>query len=233
MSSSLARLAVLAVSLVAGASTALAAGGGPMSSGPSVGNYEERQASPEERAKSAYNAGIKSIKKAKDYEADAAAASTPEKKAKANEKAAKVFNKALDQFQEAVGNEPDMPEAWNYIGFANRHLGAYAESLDAYNKALSLNPQYFEAIEYRAEAYLGLNRIDDAKSAYMDLFRDARPLSDQLLGSMQAWVAARRQDAKGLETAQIDAFEQWLSERSGIAKQTASMGFGEAPRNWQ
>jgi tetratricopeptide (TPR) repeat protein len=232
MSKSLTRLVVVALSLGA-VQAAQAAGGGPMSSGPSVGNFAEREVSPEERAKNSYNAGIKSIKKAKEYEANAASASTPEKKAKANEKAGKAYNKALEQFTDAVGNQPDMAEAWNYIGFANRHLGAYAESLDAYNKALTLNPAYYEAVEYRAEAYLGLNRIDDAKSAYMDLFRDARPLSDQLLGSMQAWAAARRQDAKGLETSQIESFEQWLSERSGIAKQTASLGFGDAPKNWQ
>ena len=219
MSKSLTRLAAIAgLSVVAQA--VLAAGGGPMSSGPAVGGVEARESSPQEKAKSAYNAGIKSIKKARELDADAASAATPEKKAKAAEKAGKAYNKALDQFNEAVSNQPDLAEAWNYIGFANRHLGAYAESLDAYNKALSLNPRYFEAIEYRAEAYLGLNRIEDAKTAYMDLFREARPLSDQLLQAMQSWAVQRRQDAKGLESSQLDAFEQWLNERAGVAKPT-------------
>lgn len=212
---------------------ALAAGGGSMPSGPSVSNFEPRELPPEEKAKQSYNAGIKSIKKAKDYEADAAKAATPEKKAKATEKANKAYNTALAQFTEAVTNKADMVEAWNYVGFANRHLGAYAESLEAYDHALSLNPKYFEAVEYRGEAYLGLNRIDDAKTAYMDLYRDARPLSDQLLGAMQQWVTERRADGKGLAAAQLDSFEQWLSERTTIAKQTASLGSGEAVRSWK
>lgn len=229
---SLTRIGVIVfASLWAGA--VLAAGGGSMPSGPSTANFEPRELPPEEKAKQSYNAGIKSIKKAKDYEADAAKASTPEKKAKATDKANRAYNNALEQFTDAVSNKAEMVEAWNYIGFANRHLGAYAESLEAYDHALSLNPKYFEAVEYRGEAYLGLNRIDDAKTAYMDLYRDARPLSDQLLVAMQTWVAERRQDGKGLAAAQIDAFEQWLSERSTIAKQTASLGSGDAVRTWK
>ena len=177
--------------------------------------------------------GFKLIKKAKDYDADADKASTPEKKSKAAEKAAKAYNKALEEFTTAVSNRSDMVEAWNYIGFANRHLGAYAESLEAYDHALSLNPKYFQAVEYRGEAYLGLNRLDDAKSAYMDLFRDARPLSDELLTAMQKWVAERRQEAKGVAAAQIDEFEKWLGERGTIAKQTASLGAGDAAKIWR
>jgi tetratricopeptide (TPR) repeat protein len=204
-----------------------------MPSGPSAANFEPRELPPEEKAKQSYNAGIKSIKKAKDYDADAIKASTPEKKAKAMEKANKAYNNALEQFTDAVTNKADMVEAWNYIGYADRHLGAYAESLEAYDRALSLNPKYFDAVEYRAEAYLGLNRIDDAKTAYMDLYRDSRPLSDQLLGAMQQWLTDRRQDAKGLAPAQIEAFEQWLSERTTIAKQTASLGSGEPVKSWK
>ena len=229
---SLTRIGVFAfMSLWVG--VALANGGGSMSSGPSAANFEPRELPPEEKAKQSYNAGIKSIKKAKDYEADAAKASLPAKKAKATDKANKAYNKALEQFTDAVTNKADMVEAWNYIGFADRHLGAYAESLEAYDHALSLNPKYFDAVEYRAEAYLGLNRIDDAKSAYMDLYRDARPLSDQLLGAMQQWVTDRRADGKGLAVAQIDAFEQWLNERATIAKQTASLGSGDPVRSWK
>jgi tetratricopeptide (TPR) repeat protein len=230
---SLARLSGISFALLMAATTCMASGGGPMTGGNSAASFEPREQSPAEQAKDAYNSGIKSIKRAKEYDADAEKASTPEKKSKAMEKAGKAYNKALEQFTTAVGNQPDMVEAWNYIGFADRHLGAYAESLEAYDHALSLNPKYVEAIEYRAEAYLGLNRIDDAKSAYMDLFRDARPLSDQLLTAMQKWLADRRQDSKGVSTPQIEAFEQWLNERGTIAKQTASLGTGDAVKNWQ
>ena len=229
---SLARRFGLACAMLMAGTTCMAAGGGPMPGGMSSPSFEPREASPAEQAREAYNNGIKAIKKAKDYDADADKAASPDKKAKAQEKAAKAYNRALEQFTAAVSNKPDMVEAWNYIGFADRHLGAYAESLEAYDHALSLNPKYVEAVEYRGEAYLGLNRIDDAKTAYMDLFRDARPLSDQLLAAMQKWVADRRQDAKGATAAQIDDFEKWVAERGTIARQTASLGRGAAVKSW-
>ena len=233
MSMILARAGVMAFASLLVCQSSFAAGGGSIPSGPSASNFEPREVPPEEKAKDSYNAGIKSVKRAKEYEADAAKAASPEKKAKAMDKAGKAYNKALEQFTDAVTNKPEMVEAWNYIGYADRHLGAYAESLEAYDHALSLNPKYFEAVEYRGEAYLGLNRIDEAKAAYMDLYRDARPLSDQLLAAMQQWVSDRRQDAKGVEAAQIDAFELWVGERGTIAKQTASLGSGAPVRNWQ
>ena len=229
---SLARLSGIAIAMLLTATTCIANGGGSMPSGNAAASFEPRELSPAEQAKESYNTGVKWIKKAKDYDADADKASTPEKKAKAAEKAGKAYNKALENFTTAVGAQPDMVEAWNYIGFANRHLGAYAESLEAYDHALSLSPKYANAVEYRAEAYLGLNRIDDAKGAYMDLFRDARPLSDQLLAAMQKWVSERRQDAKGVAAPVIDAFEQWVNERGAIAKQTASLATGDAAKTW-
>ena len=70
-------------------------------------------------------------------------------------------------------------------------------------------------------AYLGLNRIDDAKNAYMQLFQSARPLADQLMAEMQKWVAERR--AAGNAAAEVDALAQWIDERSNIARQTASL----------
>jgi tetratricopeptide (TPR) repeat protein len=119
-----------------------------------------------------------------------------------------------------------MYQAWNYIGFANRHLGNYDAALSAYAKALELNPAYPEAVEYRGEAYLGLNKIDEAKEAYMTLFRESRGLADELMTSMRRWTDARRTDAQGLAPDVIEAFSKWVDERAGIAAQTASLALG-------
>ena len=201
-------------------------GGGPMPS--AAGN-----ARPEDLAKAAYNAGVHSIKKAQDSDAEAANAGSPAKSAKAAEKAQKLYRKAAEQFIDAVGAAPTMYQAWNYLGFAKRHLGDYEDSLGAYAKALELNPNYPDAIEYRGEAYLGLNKLDAAKEAYMSLFRDSRPLADELMASMQRWTEARRKDAQGVSGEEIEAFAKWLSERAGVAAQTASMAVGTAPAVWR
>jgi tetratricopeptide (TPR) repeat protein len=208
-----------------------AAGGGGMPSGGSSGSIEATPQTPEELAKAAYNSGVRSVKNAKGYEDDVAKATKDEKKAKAGEKARKAYTKALAQFNEAVQQQPDMYQAWNYLGFAHRHLGDYDAALVAYAKALQLKPDYAEAIEYRGEAYLGLNQLDAAKEAYMALFRDARPLADQLMAAMQQWLTARRGDAKGVATEDLDAFSKWVDERSQVAQQTASLAVG-APSGW-
>jgi tetratricopeptide (TPR) repeat protein len=119
-----------------------------------------------------------------------------------------------------------MHEGWNYLGFARRHLGRYDAALEAYERALKLKPGYADAIEYRGETYLGLNRLDDARKAYMDLFASSRPHADQLLASMQEYVEARRKEPHGLEARQLDEFARWVDERAGIAQQTASLDTG-------
>jgi tetratricopeptide (TPR) repeat protein len=201
-------------------------GGSAPSGGSSAGAASQRN--PEDAAKSAYNTGVRGVKKAQDYDADAAKASTPEKAAKAHDKAQKAYRESLESFINAVGADPKMYQAWNYLGFANRHLGNYGDALSAYAKALEINPNYPDAIEYRGEAYLGLNQIEEAKGAYMALFRDSRPLADELMAAMRHWTDARRQDAQGLSSADVEAFAKWMDERAGIAAQTASLGVGAA-----
>jgi len=101
-------------------------------------------------------------------------------------------------------------------------LGAYNESIDDYNHTLTLKPELYEAVEHRAEAYVAVDRLDDAKAVYMSLFNHARPLADQLMVSMQKWLEAHRASANGMRPADIDSFGKWLQEQEGIAKQTAS-----------
>jgi tetratricopeptide (TPR) repeat protein len=214
--------------------TSIAHGGGGMSGGSAASSQmPSARRSPDDVAKSAYNQGVKTIKKAQESDEDAAKASTPEKSAKAQEKAHKYYQKALEEFIDAVGAQPAMYQAWNYMGFANRHLGNYQDALTAYAKALDLNPNYPDAIEYRGEAYLGLNKIDEAKSAYMSLFRDSRPLANELMTAMHRWADARRQDGQGLSASDIDAFAKWMDERATVAAQTASLGIGAPQAGWK
>jgi tetratricopeptide (TPR) repeat protein len=232
MRSFLVHIVFTATLMIAPLGAAIAHGEGPMSSAPppSVpsGNGTATPRSSVDAAKSAYNAGVHDLKKAQEYDADAAKASTPEKAAKAHDKAQKAYHDALSSFIDAVGADPKMYEAWNYLGFANRHLGNYDDALSSYAKALEINPNYPNAIEYRGEAYLGLNQIEAAKGAYMALFRDSRPLADELMAAMHYWAEARRKDAQGLSSADVEAFAKWMDERAGIAAQTASLAIGAA-----
>jgi tetratricopeptide (TPR) repeat protein len=210
-----------------------ASGGGSMGGGgapQSMGSPQSR--TPEDMARAAYNSGVRTVKKAQEYESDAVKASNPQKSAKALEKAHQYYSKALEEFIDAVSQQPKMYQAWNYIGFANRHLGSYDAALTAYAKALELNPAYPEAIEYRGEAYLGLNKIGEAKEAYMTLFRESRSLAEELMTAMHRWTDARRSDAQGVTPEDVEAFSKWMDERAGIAAQTASMA-GDVRAEWK
>jgi len=177
---------------------------------------------PDAAAKKAYNAGMKSLNKAKEFELAAANAPNEDKKNAALTKKNDYYGRALDQFTEAVANRGDMYEAWNNVGYIHLRLGAYNEAVDDYNHTLKLKPDLLEAICHRAEANLAVDRLDDTQAAYMDLFNHDRALADELMVAMQAWLVDHRTNANGMRTADIDAFDKWLQEREGIAKQTAS-----------
>jgi tetratricopeptide (TPR) repeat protein len=178
---------------------------------------------PEKAAAKAYAAGMKSMAKARELEDILAKTADPSKKASARGKLEDTYGKALEQFTEVLRNKNDMYDAWNQVGFIHLRFDAYRESIDDYNHALALKPDLFEAIQHRGEAYLGIDRLEDAKVAYMDLFFHARSLADQLMALMQTWVQFHRTTANGMRVADIDAFDKWIQERDGIAKTTASL----------
>jgi tetratricopeptide (TPR) repeat protein len=133
---------------------------------------------------------------------------------------------------QAAKLDPNMHEAWNYAAYTNRKLGNYDIALQAYERALTLHPGYPEALEYRGEAFLGLNRVSDAQQAYLDLFASNRTLADKLLAAMKGWVATQRTGTAGDATA-VDAVDKWVQERAQIAGQTASLTRVGATSMWR
>jgi tetratricopeptide (TPR) repeat protein len=210
--------------LLGAACTAFGAGGGSMPS-PSGGMDARANSapSPEEQARSLYNSGVHAVAKADDLEADAARQTDAKKQAKLAEKSRGAYAGALKKFSRATELNPAMHEAFNYVGYTNRKLGNYEAALVAYDRALALKPGYPEAIEYRGHAYLGLNRLSEAKEAYLTLYAGNRKLASQLLAAMQKWVGEHRGNAGGIDGAMLDSFASWVSERNTIAGQTASL----------
>lgn len=180
------------------------------------------QEKPAAAAKKFYTAGMKSMNKAKEFELAAANAPNEDKKNAALMKKNDNYGRALDQFTEALSNDGDMVEAWNNVGYVHLRLGAYNEAVDDYNHTLKLKPDLLDAILHRAEANLAVDRLEDTQAAYMDLFNHEPPMADELMVAMQKWLVDHRSNANGMRTPDIDAFEKWLQEREGIAKQTAS-----------
>ncbi|PYR91242.1 MAG: hypothetical protein DMF84_18240 [Acidobacteria bacterium] len=180
-----------------------------------------REMTPEEMARDAYNSGIGH--KDKGLRAE-----------KSDPKKAKVeYEKALKDFKHATELVPNMFQAYNGMGFAYRKSGDYEKALEMYGTALQMAPGFPDAIEYRGEAFLALNRVDDAKQAYMELFASDRKQADILMKAMGDWVTQRKAEPAGVDPAALTAFEGWMKERGALAGQTVSMGLTPVHTAWQ
>jgi tetratricopeptide (TPR) repeat protein len=220
--------------LVAATPFAWAAGGGSMGGGSMGGGSMQmppREESPQDRAKGFYNQGVRDVKKADKFHASALQLTDAGKKAKAVREAQEYYSSALKRFETATENDPEMYEAWNYVGYTNRKLGNYDTALAAYGRALTLHPGYPEALEYRGEAFLGLNRVADAQQAYLDLFAGNRALADKLLASMKDWLQTQRASSSA-DANTVSELDKWIQERSAIAGQTASLTREGTAASW-
>ena len=221
--------------MLAATCTAFGAGGGEMPGTPAGGASASRldqPKTPEQQARDDYNSGVRSVEKADELEADAARQADPNKKAKILGKAQQAYKIAMRKMGMVTDLQPSNYQAWNYLGYTNRKLGQYDAALAAYDRALKLKPDYAEAIEYRGHAYLGLNRLGEAKEAYLALFAGNRKLAATLLAAMQNWVGEHRGDAEGVDGPTLESFASWVSERSTIASQTAALTREGAASAW-
>ena len=176
-------------------------------------------------AQAALDAGLAAVRAAEDANSAAGTGAGPSKKLPPAAKEA--FTKARTKFDEATRADPKLAQAWNGLGYSNRKLGDYKAALAAYDKAIELRAGYPEATEYRGEAYLALNRTEDAKQAYLDLFAVNRELAGKLLESMKAWAAS-----PGKKKDDVADVNDFVQERAKIASQTASLTRESATQGW-
>ena len=147
------------------------------------------------------------------------------------ENAERKFKRALRDYKKAIRAKRDFHHAYNGMGFCQRMLGDFEAALESYDEALAIEPGFPPAVEYRGEAYLRLGRLEDAKAAYMELFRGERTLADLLMRKMQAWL--NTQERTGAEKSEaLVEFGQWIEKRSEIANQTAALVPGESGSHW-
>jgi tetratricopeptide (TPR) repeat protein len=195
--------------------------GGPMHGGPVGAEPSPEVAEPgssSDPALTAYKAGEAYVVKARDADSEAARTSDEKKKARILNKASSLYSKAFDKLEDAVERDPGLVDAWNYIGLCDLHLGAYEEAVTAYVNVLELKPGYSEAYENRAEAYLGLNRIAEAKLDYLTLFKTARPLAEQLMVFMRQWIDERQRKPNGINSEDLATFSKWTDEQGAVSQ---------------
>lgn len=177
----------------------------------------------EQGAIDAYTAGYASILRAGHAENLAAASTNEAERKAALDDAQKAYRASLPNFAAAVRLDRTMHEAYTYMGYANRKLGRYDEALRAYEQALKINPDTPHAIEYQGEAFLGLNRIEEARFNFLRLYALDQHQAAKLLQALDAWVQAN--EAKPPAGIDMPALAAWVAEKSASLK-------AEMKSNW-
>ena len=76
---------------------------------------------------------------------------------------ARDYRGAQPLLQQVVANNPRNADAYNLLGFATRKSGNPQGSLQYYTQALQIDPKHLGAHEYIGEAYLQLDRPQEAQ----------------------------------------------------------------------
>jgi Flp pilus assembly protein TadD len=69
----------------------------------------------------------------------------------------------------AVITKQDDAKVLNYIGYSNRKAGRLETGIEAYKKALALDPDYVQAREYLGEAYILAGKKDLAAAELAEI----------------------------------------------------------------
>lgn len=105
--------------------------------------------------------------------------------------AEKKFRRAIERCEKAVLFDERYHEAWNMLGYSARKVGDYDKAFKAYERCLSIKPDYAPAREYLGEAWL---EKGDAKQARLQLVWLERLGAGEELKTLQtaydAYVAA-------------------------------------------
>jgi tetratricopeptide (TPR) repeat protein len=195
-------LCIFAFACLGNTGVAFAAGGGSMGAVPSTPSPKK---TPQQLAVDNYNQGIKARDKAHEHEEALAAAIKPKEQRKLQKKITKQYKRAAKKYRTAIKHEPRLYQAHGSLGYALKQLGDYEDAMVAYDEALQLKPEYTPAIEYRAEAYLELGRLDEVKEAHSQLKYRDRGHQKQLEAAIAQWLKSNdRSEDNG-------AFFDWAS----------------------
>lgn len=87
------------------------------------------------------------------------------------------YEKAVWEYQKALGMDPQLASAYNGMGIAYTMLGKYSEAVTAQRKALELEPNFAKASAGLGLAYLSQNEAESA----LEHYRHAVALDPQFL----------------------------------------------------
>jgi tetratricopeptide (TPR) repeat protein len=103
----------------------------------------------------------------------------------------KKFRRALERCEKAVSFDERYHEAWNLLGFTARKTGDYDKAFKAYERCLTIKPDYAPAREYLGEAWLERGDAVKARAQLLWLERlEAGEEAKALKSALDAWAVA-------------------------------------------
>ena len=147
---------------------------------PGMSGSDSGQLTPRQEAEQSYALAYEEVGKAKkDVE---------EGKAK---NAEKKLRRALERCEKAVSFDERYHEAWNLLGYTARQLGDYDKAFKAYDRCLTIKPDYAPAREYLGEAWLEKGDVVKARAQLLWLERlEAAEEAKTLRSALEKWAAA-------------------------------------------
>ena len=76
------------------------------------------------------------------------------------------FDAAIKEYSKVVELRPDLPEAYNNLGVAQKRKGDLAQAAESFSKALKLKPDYSAAISNRGWVLAEQNQWSDARAEF-------------------------------------------------------------------
>jgi Flp pilus assembly protein TadD len=77
---------------------------------------------------------------------------------------AENWTAAIEKLRLIVDANNTNADAYNLLGYALRHTGATDRAMQAYTRALKLDPNHAEALEYQGELFVMLGDLDNANA---------------------------------------------------------------------
>ena len=188
--------AIAVVVVLLAAPLAYAMSSGPSSPPPPIGNPEK----PELPAAGESPHGVSTQRQ----EAELSYSLSYEEVGKANKdledgkakNAEKHFRRALEHGEKAVLRDERYHEAWNLVGYSARKLGDYDKAFKAYDKCLTIKPDFAPAREYLGEAWLEKGDAKKAREQLVWLERLGAAVELKALKTRyDAWAAAHPDSA--------------------------------------
>jgi tetratricopeptide (TPR) repeat protein len=166
-----------------------------------------------------FRKGLKIKDKARALDQNAARAADAAERGRLERKAAREFERAIGQFRQAVRRNPSFHQAFAELGYALWKRGDPDSAMQAYERALLLEPTYPQTIAYRAETWLALERLEEAKQDYVRLFLNDPSLAESLLAVMKEWLAKHRDAPGKIDPVDVREFSRWVAGREKIARE--------------